>query len=72
MTEYDGDCITESLTRLRAQPIIDEARNLVLPHYVKTEGRDKLRIYFPLGRKAMDMPSMRGIHVLCGKEGAVC
>lgn len=72
MTEYHGDCITESLTRLRAQPIIDETRSLELLHYVKTEGRDKLRIYFPLGRKAMDMPSMRGIHVLCGKDGAVC
>ena len=72
MTEYDGDCITETLTRLRAQPILDEARKLVLPHYVKMEGRDKLRIYFPLGRKAMGMLSMRGIHVLCGKEGAVC
>ena len=72
MTEDDGDCITETLTRLRAQPIIDEARKLVLPHYVKMEGRDKLRIYFPLGRKAMGMLSMRGIHVLCGKEGAVC
>lgn len=72
MTEYDGDCITEALTRLRAQPIIDEARKLVLPHYVKMEGRDKLRIYFPLGHKAMGMLSMRGIHVLCGKEGAVC
>ena len=51
MTEYDGDCITESLTGLKAQPIIDEARNLALPHYVKTEGMGKLRIYFPLGQR---------------------